>query len=209
MYEGIKKLEEIDYLQWKNNWYLEKKSDNFSYEYNFWHIFKKWTGMRTNGAILYTKNKNMLYRINLDQKFVKAFIQYFIEKQIELNSKNPFLKKSVDLEFFDPQVDPTNGFPCNIENSNDNAKSWKVLEDGEFMQKIIDPLATKRSGFYWYKNVDQKKVFRMQLSFGFDKGVNFLVFPEEIGILGKDLFLRINYFSISKSYEDIYLVPIK
>ena len=208
IYYGIKSLEEIDYIQWKNNWFKGKKSANFSYEYNFWYVFKKWTGMRTNSPVLYAKFKDTYYRINFDQKFLKAFIQYFIEKQIELNSKNPFLKKSMDVEFFDPQMDPTTGFPCNIECSNDYGENWKILEENDYLQKIIDPLSTKRSGFYWYKNVDQKKVFRMQLSFGFDKGVSLLIFPIDLGIIDNDLYLKINYFSIVKNYQDIYLVPV-
>ena len=166
--------------------------------------------MRTNCPVLYSKDKNnKYYRIIPDPGFIKTFLKYSIQKQMELNSKKPFLKKPNDLEFFDPQLDPTNGFPSLIEFSKDNGKTWEILTESKHISQIIDPLSNKRSGLYWYKNVEQKKVFKLQISFGFDKGVNYLTYPLNLSCLKDDLLVGINYFSIANSYKDLYLVPNK
>ena len=210
LYTGISKLQYLDAIQWKDLWYEKKKSENFLYEYNFWMLFKKWTGMRTNDPVLYTKDeKNTFYRLIPDPNFLKVFIKYSIQKQMELNSKKPFLKKETDKEFFDPQLDPTNGFPSQIEYSNDEGKTWNKLVDNKHISTIIDPLANKRSGFYWYKNVEQKKIFKLQISFGFEKGVSYLTYPINIYNLESDILIRMNYFSIANSHKDLYLVPKK
>ena len=208
LYNGIKKLESLEVIQWKDYWYEDKKSENFFYEYNPWYIFKRWTGMRTNNPVLYNKTKdNIYYRVRPGEKFLKTFIKYSLEKEMELNSKNPFMKKTTDLEFFDPALDPTNGFPAVIEYSKDGGKNWVKVTDSEHIRNIIDPLSNKRSGFYWYKNVDQKKILKLQISFGFDKGVNYLTYPMDINIFDNEILMRLNYFSIAKSYKDLYLIP--
>ena len=210
IYTGASKLQYLDAIHWEDLWYEKKKSNNFLYEYNFWMLFKKWTGMRTNDPVLYTKdNKNTYYRLIPDPNFVKVFLKYSIEKQMEINSKKPFLKKETDKEFFDPQLDPTNGFPAQIEYSTDNGKTWKKHVDSKHIGTIIDPLNNKRSGFYWFKNVEKKKVFKLQISFGFDKGVSYLTYPLNILSYENDILLRMNYFSIANSYKDLYLVPNK
>ena len=84
-----------------------------------------------------------------------------------------------------------------------------TLIDNRHMSTIIDPLGNKRSGFYWYKNVEQKKVFKFQISFGFDKGVSYLTYPINIYNLENDILLRMNYFTIANSYKDLYLIPKK
>ncbi len=210
IYKGISKLQYLNAIQWEDLWYEEKKSDNFLYEYNFWMIFKKWTGMRTNSPVLYTKDKNnTYYRIIPDPVFIKTFIKYSIQKQMEINSKKPFLKKETDKEFFDPKLDPTNGFPALLEYSNDTGKTWNTLVDSRHMSNIIDPLGNKRSGVYWYKNVEQKKVFKFQISFGFNKGISYLTYPINILCINDEVLVRMNYFTIANSYKDLYIVPSK
>lgn len=210
IYKGLSKLQYLDSIQWEDLWFKKKKTENFYYEYNFWMFFKRWTGMRTNCPVLYAKNgKDTYYRSIPDPTFIRTFLKYSISKQMELNSKKSFMKKPNDLEFFDPQLDPTNGFPSLIEYSNDKGKTWKILAESKHISQIIDPLNNKRSGLYWYKNVEQKKVFKLQISFGFDKGVNYLTYPLNLSCLEDDLLVRINYFSIANSYEDLYLVPNK
>ncbi|MCK4798178.1 MAG: hypothetical protein KAT05_12400, partial [Spirochaetes bacterium] len=208
IYNGINKVQSLNAIQWKDSWYEKKKSNNFFYEYNLWRIFKLWTGMQTNDPVLYAKDNNdHYYRIRPHPKFFKTFIRYSIEKQIMLNSKNPFLKKTTDIEFFDPELDPTNGFPVVIEYSNNQGKTWTQLCDTNHVRNIVDPIGNKRSGFYWYKNIDQKKILKLQISFGFDKGVNFFVYPMNLKLINNELLIRLNYFSVAKSYKDLYLIP--
>ncbi|MBN2545195.1 MAG: hypothetical protein JXB50_05310 [Spirochaetes bacterium] len=204
---GIIKLQDMDYVQYDKNLYRKKKSNNFFYEYNLYRLIKIWTGMRTNSPVLYAKDSDYFYRITMDDEFFKKFIKYSIDKQIKLNSINPFLRKSTDIEFIDPAVDPTNGFPVKIEYSGD-AAAWNNLLDSKYIRNIIDPLNSKRSALYWYKNVDQKKLFKLQLSFGFDKGVDFMVYPIDFMIINKNILLNINYFSLSKNYKELYSIPI-
>jgi len=204
---GIIKLQNSDHVQWDNNLYRNKKGNNFFYEYNLYRLIKTWTGMRTNSPLLYAKDPGGFYRISMDEEFFKVFIKFSIDKQIKLNSINPFLKKSTDLEFMDPSIDPTGGFPVKIEFSG-NGSDWMNLIDSKHLRNIIDPLNSKRSAFYWYKNVDQKKLFRLQLSFGFDKGIDFVVYPDELIMINNMMLLNINYFSLSKSYKELYSVPI-
>gem|GEM_PF-1345008 len=211
LFLGIKKLQNLSTIQWENYWYEQKKSENLFYEYNFWKLFKLWTGYKTNSPVLYAKNdkNNTYYRIKPDDKFFKVFIKYCVENQIKLNGINPFLKKTTDLEFFNPEIDPTNGFPVTIEYSKNKGKTWNILEDSRHIKDIIDPTGNKRSGFFWYKNVDKRKLAKLQISFGFTEGVNFLVYPMDLNVLDDYLLVRINYFSVIKSYKDLYLVPLK
>ncbi len=204
---GIIKLQNSDYVQWDNNLYRKKKSNNFFYEYNLYRTIKTWTGMRTNSPVLYAKEQGGFYRISPDEEYFKVFVKYSIDKQIKLNSINPFLKKSTDIEFIDPSIDPTNGFPVKIEFS-EKGSEWKNLIDAKHIRNIIDPLNSKRSAFHWYKNVDQKKLFKLQLSFGFGKGIDFAVYPDDVLIINNNMLLNINYFSLSRSYKELYSIPI-
>jgi len=97
--------------------------------------------------------------------------------------------------------------PVIIEFSKDNGANWSELINSSFMRNIADPMGNKRSGFYWYKNVDQKKSFKLQISFGFDQGASFLVYPYDLQIFNDDLLMTLNYFSIMKTYKDAYLIP--
>jgi hypothetical protein len=209
IFTGLKQIDKVDYINWKENWYSEKKSSNFCFEYNPYRMFKLWTGMRTNSPVLYEKKDEIYYRIKPQKEYLKSFFKYSVENQIRLNAINPFMRKNTDIEFFDPALDPTNGMPITIEYSNDNGKTWTEVVESIHFRNIIDPLGNKRSGFYWYKNVDQKKSFKLQISFGFDQGASFLVYPMDLMFFNDDLFLSLNYFSIMKSYKDGYLVPLK
>lgn len=207
LYTGIQKLHSVEQVQWKELWYEEKKSTNFFYEFNPHKLFKLWTGMRTNCPVLYKKDDTTLYRLKPHPEFLKVFITYSIEKQVELNTTKPFFRKKTDIEFFDPELDPTGGFPVVIEYSNDMGETWKELYTTEFIRNIINPLNNKRSGFYWYKNVDQKKILKLQVSFGFDEGANYLVYPHNLTAVDNELIMHINYFTIGNSYKDTYLIP--
>jgi len=105
--------------------------------------------------------------------------------------------------------DPTNGFPAVIEYSKDKGRTWKKVVESDYFSRLIDPLSNKRSGFFWYKNVDQKKMFKLQVSFGFDQGVNLLSYPHKIFTANSALLIQINYFSVSKSYKDLYKIPFE
>lgn len=209
IYSANKRLESLQYLNWDENWQDRKISNNFFYEYSPYHIFKIWTGMRTNSPNLYLKSENIYYRVTPDKRFWKIFVRYAIEKSINLSKINPFLKGVNDIEFFEPSLDPTLGFPVIIEYSLDNGNSWESLIDSSYVVNIIDPLKVKRSGFYWYKNVEQKRTFRLQISFGFDQGINYLVYPHSITLLENDIAILLNYFTINESYKDLYLILVK
>ncbi len=210
LYNAMVKLQSLPDIQWESYWYENKKSTNFDYQYNLYNIFKLWTGYRTNSPVIYARsnNKKIYYRIIPDPVFFKVFIYYCLQNQIRLNSINPFLKKTTDIEFFDPASDPTNGFPVILEYSANKGKTWKQLEDSKHIRAIIDPLNSKRSGFYWYKNIDQKKIAKLQFSFGWTEGVSFMVYPQDLFFFNNQLFLAIDYFSVSKSYEDLYVIPV-
>jgi len=101
IYQGILELQDLDHIQWKKYWYDKKKSSDFAFEYNFWRIFKLWTGYRSNSPYLYRKtDSGTFFRIIPHEEFLKRFIKYAVEKQININSKNPFLKKKTDIEIF-------------------------------------------------------------------------------------------------------------
>lgn len=209
IYNANKRIESLPYLIWNEEWIDREKSSNFFYEYSPDRIFKIWCGMRINSPNLYIKRDNIYYRVTPQKEFLKVFIKYCIENIIRINKINPFLKRVTDIEFFDPALDPTNGFPVNIEYSNNNGRSWDRVIDSKHIRNIIDPLNNKRSGFYWYKNIEQKRVFKLQISFGFDQGVNYMTYPYSLTILENDIALVMNYFTISNSYKDVYLIPIK
>jgi len=206
IYYGLKKIEKIDYIQWQENWFTKKRSPNFFYEYNSYKLFKMWNGMQTTSPILYLKEKDVYYRIKPKEEYLKVFFKYVLENQIKLNSINPFLRKPSDIEFFDPDFDPTNGFPVTVEYSTDFAKTWKELNDSKYIRNIIDPIGNKRTGLYWYKPVDQRKLFKLQISFGFDKGASFSVYPTDLEYIDGDLLIMLNYFSLLKSYKEVYLI---
>ncbi len=208
IYTANKKLENLAYINWDENWLDREKSDNFFYEYSPYHLFKIWTGMRTNSPNLYLKADDTYYRISPSKEFWKVFIRYVIENTIRINKTNPFLRKINDVEFFDPSMDPSLGFPVTIQYSIDKGNNWLKVVESSHVKNIIDPLNNKRSGFYWYKNVEQKRTFRLQISFGFDQGVNYLVYPSCISLLENDIAIIINYFTITNSYKDLYLIPL-
>jgi hypothetical protein len=208
IYNGIKQLEKIDFLQWQEKWYSQVKSANFNYEYNPFRMFKLWSGMRTNLPVTYIRNKDVYYRIRPSKEFIDVFFKYSVDNQIRLNSIHPFLRKNTDIEFFNPTLDPTNGFPVIVEYSKDNGKNWVELISHEHARNIIDPIGNKRSGYFWYKNIEQKKNFKLQLSFGFDQGINYLAYPVDLEIYGNHLLMQMNYFSIMNSYKDIYTIPL-
>ncbi|HOE99770.1 MAG TPA: hypothetical protein PK385_10190 [Spirochaetota bacterium] len=210
IYIGLSLLQNLDYIQADKNLYYSKKTENFFYEYDPYRMFKLWTGAQTGAPVIISRDESGdYYRIRPDDKYWDSFVKYSIEHQIRINNINPFLKNSGDIEFFDPARDPTNGFPVVIEKSADKGESWSAIADSKLIGNIIDPLGNKRSGFYWYKNVEQKKSFKLQLSFGFDQGISFFQYPFDIEILHNNAILITNYFTLSAGYKDMYIIPIK
>lgn len=210
IYKGISVLQNLDYIQSDKSLYYSKKTENFFYEYDPYRMFKLWNGAQTGSPVIYSKDESGdYYRIRPEEKYWDSFVKYSIEHQIRINNINPFLKNSGDIEFFDPARDPTNGFPVVIEKSTNKGESWNAIADSKLIRNIIDPLGNKRSGFYWYKNVEQKKSFKLQLSFGFDQGVSFFQYPYDIEILNNNMIMITNYFTLSASYKDMYIIPIK
>jgi hypothetical protein len=208
IYNGIKHLENIDYLQWQDGWYSLAKSGNFNYEYNPYRMFKLWTGMRTNMPVTYANNNGIYYRTRPTKEFKEIFFKYAVDNQMRLNGIHPFLKKNSDVEFFDPSLDPSGGFPAVVEYSRDNGKIWTELISGDHVRNMIDPVGNKRSAYYWFKNVEQKKNFKLELSFGFDQGINYLTYPVDLNIYNNCLLMQMNYFSILSSYKDAYVIPL-
>ena len=208
LYNGIKVLEKIDYVQWQPDWYSRARTANFNYEYNPYRMFKLWTGMRTDMPVKYVKNNGIYYRIKPSKKFTDVFFKYAVDNQTRINSIHPFLRKNSDIAFFNPAIDPTNGFPASIEYSKDGGTNWEELVNQEHARNIVDPLGNKRSAFYWYKNVDQKKNFKLQISFGFGQGINYMTYPADLEIYNNRLLIQMDYFSLMKSYKDAYIVPL-
>ncbi len=208
VYYAIKSLENIDYLRYQkydnNEFYSEKR--DFFYDYNPYQMFMSWTNFAITSPILYTKFEDYYIRLVPDKRFLEAFFHYAFENEIKINSTNVFLRKVTDNRFFSPPLDPTDGFPVNFEYSKDGS-TWSDILDEKHMRVIIDPLLTKRSGLYWYKNVEQKKSTRLELSFGFEEGASYFVYPKQLINYNKNyLLIILNYFSIMREYKDGYLI---
>ncbi|MCG8571529.1 MAG: hypothetical protein MJB14_15445, partial [Spirochaetes bacterium] len=192
----------------KNN-FTKKPYQNFYYTYNPYYLFKKWTHTQFNQIVHYIQLENMIVRYIPQPKFADFFFRYIIQEKARLNSINPFLKKLSDVEFFDPKVDPTKGFPVQLEYSLNNGQTWELLENPNHIHNIIDPIGNKRSMMYWFKQVDRKKSFKLQVTFGSQDTVDFLIYPFNMVYLNHYLLLTNSYFSRSKSYRDVYLLPLK
>jgi hypothetical protein len=209
LWDAVQKFEHCDAIHWQDNWSSQKISGDFNYEYNLWHLFKRWTGMRTGSPVRYCRSEGGdIYRMRPDPGFLEKFIRNAIEGEIRLNTVHAFMKRIEDIEFLDPVKDPTGGFPVILERSSDSGISWEVIADPERMRVLLDPLGTKRSGFYWYKNVTSKKFRKLQLSFGFDKGVSYAVYPAGLYHGDGELLLHMNYFSLTDSFKDLYRIDI-
>ncbi|HOV15317.1 MAG TPA: hypothetical protein PK771_13610, partial [Spirochaetota bacterium] len=207
IYYGLKKLENIPFIH--NTKSERTVSNNIYYEYEPYRFFKLWSGFKINSPVLYAKYGDIFYRVRPLEKYLNNFIRYSLENQIKFNSTNPFLRRVNDVEFFDPTLDPTNGFPIVFECSKDFGTTWDNIYDTKHIKTIIDPLGTKRNVFYWLKNVEEKKNFKLRISFGFGDAPNLLLYPTDLKIVDKDLFIIFNYFSLNKNYQDGYLLPIK
>jgi hypothetical protein len=208
IYYGLKKLEEIEYIQFEDKISRQKKSNNFFYDYNPYRFFKNWTGMRINSPVKYVKSNNVYFRIKPKKVFLEVFNQFSIDNQIRINSINPIARRNNDVEFFDPAISPSGDFPVDIEYSNDFGKTWNEFISYEKVIDIIDRQKEKRSLLYWYKNVDSKKTIKFQINFGSTQAINLLVYPMDFLIFDKYLFINLNYFSLDKSYKDAYLIPL-
>ena len=204
LYAGMSKMQEWDFAQFVYRYFEEKHSADFGYEYSALRMFKRWTGMKTNSPILYAKGDGCYYRIVPEPKFWAAFCRYAFENQIKLNGVNPFLKKKSDVEFVNPEID-SSGFPVLLQKSIDG-KSWTNICDRRHISTIIDPIGNKRSGFYWYKNVEQKKNFKLQFSFGNSQGLSYLQYPLALRYYKGELYILLNYFTLVNSYKDLYIV---
>lgn len=206
IYTGLKRIENIGYIHRIVN--DKKKSNNIFYEYNPYTFYKLWNGFKINSPILYERHNDTYYRIRPSEKYLDSFLNYSLTNQIKYNSINPFMKKSTDVEFFDANLDPTNGMPIIVESSKDNGESWTTLYDSKFLKNTIDPLNSKRNYFYWLKNIDEKKNFKLKISFGFGENPNMLIYPIDIKIVNNEILVIFSYFSIDKNYQDGYLLPI-
>jgi len=213
VYNAIKQLEKIDYLKYsekdKKVFFfpnLSNEDRDFYYDYNPYQIFMSWTNFSITAPIIYTKHNNRYIRIVPEKKFLEIFFNYAFENEIRINSTNPLLRKITDNRFFSPALDPTDGFPVSFEYSLDGI-TWEKILDEKHIKIIVDPLATKRSGLYWYKNIEQKKSTRLELSFGFEEGASYFCYPQKLISYNKNYMLIIlNYFSIIKEYKDCYLI---
>jgi len=206
VYNCLKKIENTPFIHKRieNN----EKSNNFYYEYDPYAFFKLWNGFMIKSPVIYEKVGKTYYRVRPSEKYLNGFIRYSLENQIKLNGINPFLKRISDIEFFDPASDPTDGLPVIFERSTDNGISWNEVYDSKHIKNIIDPLGTKRNIFYWIKNVDEKKSFRLRISFGFGDSPNLIVYPSDVVATENDLLIVFRYFSFNKYYQDGYLLPI-
>lgn len=204
LYTGMSKMQEWDFAQFVYRYFEEKHSANFGYEYSALRMFKRWTGMKTNSPILYAKGDGCYYRIVPEPKFWAALCRYAFENQIKLNGVSPFLKKKSDIEFVNPEID-TSGFPVLLQKSSDGM-TWTNISDRQHIATMIDPIRSKRSGFYWYKNVEQKKNFKLQFSFGNSQGLSYLQYPLALRYYKGELYILLNYFTLVNSYKDLYIV---
>jgi hypothetical protein len=171
-------------------------------------FFKVWTGMKTGGPFQFAENGPFKIRMRPETSFLKDFIRYSLTQQFRLNRINPFLRKKDDHEFYDPARDPTGGFPVVIEISGANKADWTPLTDFNHVRAVIDPIGNKRSAYYWIRNFEQKRSFKLQLSFGLDQGISYFNYPREIHLKGSQLVIMMNYFTIGSDYRDLYQINL-
>lgn len=206
-YRGNKVLANNDFVHRESLIDESKGVVDFYYSYNPYRLFKIWMGLKSNPAAIYAKGKeNRFYRIVPDKLFLKHFFKYVVLEKARINSINPFLRKPGDVDFFKATLDPTKGFPVEVELL--EAEGWTLFEDSAHINRIINPLGNKRSEFFWYKNVDKKKSYKLQFTFGKEDGINFLVYPYKLLYYKNALLMINNYYSLEKSYMDLYIMEL-
>ncbi len=201
------KVESLRYVKKVNN-VSENGDDQFCFRYNIRYIFNKWTAGLTNGGSRVYNNDNSFIRFTISDEFKRFFNRYILDKMMKNSGIHPFLQKKNEYNLIEPHLDPTNGQTYTIEISKDG-KEWKQIVDTSYIRNISDPLSQKRSAIFWYRNIEQKKNFKLSLSFGFDNSNSYLVYPDDIIINDEFLFTVFNYFSIQGSYRDVFKIKFK
>lgn len=203
---GILKLQDLDYIQWDKNIYSKKIEKDFLYEYNFFRFFKRWTATQVNGFSVYSANDSSVYRARGSKEFFEVFINECLNEQIKLDRINPFLKKVTDIEFISSKaLHKTKNLLVLEEFKNGK---WENIVSDSLLEELFSKLIVKCNEEYWYKNIEQKKQFRLQVNLGFDKDNGFMVYPIKIKIVGDYIYILFNYFSVTNSYKELYRIKI-
>ncbi len=173
---------------------------DFRYDNSPARIFAKSTGYRIGDPVINFKSgSGNVYRISPDKTFSDIMINNYIQLRLKNDNTN-FLLREPDSVFLRKIAAFENIRTFKIEKL--NGKSWENL-DIEPLYKFINSKG-KRNSYYWYKLMDKKIIFKLELIFGTENITDMLYYPVSVAVDGSAAYITVSFFDDKKSYNETY-----
>lgn len=185
-----------------------KKDYDFYYFFHPLYLIRTFSGGYWNHTIFSCRKGDTVYRVTANDIYLKEMVKEILNDQYKKALSSSFFKKS--SEEFDIDIKKVyRNFPFRVEKrtfgEDSLSNTWEPVVDERDLKRAIRP-TEKMKSWYWHKNIDKKRQFKLEFILGSEEKIDMLFFPSDIMWYKEQLLLEISYFHKNNLYKELFRI---
>lgn len=145
------------------------------------------------------------YQVKLRPEFLSGLFNEIMKKKWKCDNSNAFFYK--DEKSYDFQIDKLyKKFPFTLEKVT-SAGAVTEIFTSEMLELKISP-KSKMNRWFWYKNIDKKRQFKLEVLVGIGDEPDMLCVPSNLERFNDGLLLEISYFYHNNCYRELFILNL-
>lgn len=145
------------------------------------------------------------YRAKLRREFLSGLFNEVMKKKWKRDNSNAFFYK--DEKSYNFQIDKLyKKFPFTLEKVTSAGEVTEIFNP-EMLELKISP-KSKMNRWFWYKNIDKKRQFKLEVLVGTGDEPDMLCVPSGLERFNNGLLLEISYFYHNNCYRELFMLNL-
>ena len=145
------------------------------------------------------------YRIRLRREFLSGLFNEIMKKKWKRDNLNAFFYK--DERSYNFQIDKLyKRFPFILEKVASAGEATEIFTP-EMLEFKISP-RSRMNRWFWYKNIDKKRQFKLEVLVGTGDEPDMLCVPSNLERFNDGLLLEISYFYHNNCYRELFILNL-
>lgn len=145
------------------------------------------------------------YRVRLRREFLSGLFNEIMKKKWKRDNSNAFLYK--EEKSYDFQIGKLyKKFPFALEKVTSAGEAAEIFTS-EMLEFKISP-KSKMNRWFWYKNIDKKRQFKLEVLVGIGDEPDMLCVPSSLERFNGGLLLEISYFYRANCYRELFVLTL-
>lgn len=179
--------------------------DDYSFSYNAAPLnqIRDFSGgyLRETQVVTTPDENGNYYRVKLSREFLSGLYNEVMKRKWKRDNSNAFFYK--EEKSYDFNIDKLyKKFPFTVEKVDSTGNATEIF-GAEMLDFKISP-KSKMNRWFWYKNIDKKRQFKLEVLVGTGDVPDMLCVPSNLERFNDGLLLEISYFYHNNCYRELF-----